>query len=96
MKIKCEDCIHSEVCGIKDKNEIDCKFHIPRNETIVIIPNVTDIYNTVGVFRTTMNNKGEVYKAYFEMKKCEIDVIFKVLPQENGEVVTMTIPEFPE
>jgi hypothetical protein len=90
MKIKCEDCIHSDVCGIKDKEEIDCTFCIPKMNTVIVIPHKEDKNYTVTSFREVMDNKGNIFKSRFEMKN--VDVTFDALYEDSfGNIFTMTI-----
>lgn len=90
MKIKCEDCIHSDVCGIKDKEEIGCTFCIPKMNTVIVIPHKEDKNYTVTSFREVMDNKGNIFKSRFEMKN--VDVTFDALYEDSfGNIFTMTI-----
>lgn len=92
MKIKCEDCIHSEVCGIKDKEEMNCLFHILESNTAIVIPHKGDKHYTVICFREMMDNKGNVSKACFKMPN--VNVAFDILSEEKtGDIFTMTVME---
>lgn len=92
MKIKCEDCIHSEVCGIKDKEEMNCPFRIPESNTVIIIPHKEDKHYTVICFGEIMDNKGNISKACFKMQN--MNVVFDILVEEKtGNISTTTIME---
>ena len=92
MKIKCEDCIHSEVCGIKDKEEMNCPFHIPESNTAIVIPHKEDKHHTVICFREMMDNKENISKARFKMPN--VNVAFDILSEEKtGDIFTMTVME---